>query len=73
MLEPPAFSNLVGGLLIHKLREQFIGVWECCCRTFACYDVAIYGYEVARIVCPSLIESLFETWVAGSFLTVQYA
>ena len=66
-----AFCNLVRGLLIDELCEQFVSVWEGGGWSLTRSDVTIDGDEVACIGGSCLFQSLLETWIAGGTLTLE--
>ena len=49
MLETHAFGNLVGGLLVNQLGEQFVGVGEGSGRSLGGGDIAIDGDELGCV------------------------
>ena len=71
MLVAHAFGNLVRGLLVDELSQQFVGIREGSGGTLACGDVTIDGHEVASI--GGFRQSLFEARVAGGTFAVEDA
>ena len=69
MFEAHALGDLVGGLLINQLGEQFVGVGEGGGRTLARGDVAIDGDEVARV--DGILQGTLKTRIAGGLLPVE--
>ena len=67
-----ALCDLVGGMLVDELSEQFVGVWESCSRTLTSGDIAINGNEIACISGACLFQCLLEAWITGGFLAIEY-
>ena len=58
------------GFLAHEVAQYLVGVWKGCCRTFACYHVAILLEEGSGIF-GAVAEILLESRIAGCLLAFQ--
>jgi hypothetical protein len=66
MLEAHALCNLVRGLLVNELSEQFISIREGGCRALTSGDIAIDGDKGTGIRGACLFQGLLKARITGS-------
>ena len=71
MFETHALGNLVSGLLVDQLTQQFVSEGECSGRSLTSGDVTVDGEEVASLGGIVFCQHTFETRIAGGTLALK--
>ena len=72
MHEAHALCDLVRGLFVDELREQFVSIRESGSWSFASSNITIDGDKVACISGACLFQRLLEARITGGFLAVEH-